>query len=102
LLPLETRRTCLTLDRLARSCSLALAVGLAALVGFWLVRRNEPRTTRAGDGTSTSMAGPAMAFLIRFGWQRSSSSSTDSRASRQEHPAATMSRFLMIRTPPQS
>jgi len=75
-------------SRLARPSSLALAVGLAALIGFWLVRRNKPRTaTRAGNGTSTSMAGLAIAFLIRFGWQRFSRFLRDSSASRQKHPA---------------
>jgi len=70
-------------SRLARPSSLAWAVGLAALIGFWLVRRNKPRTaTRAGSGTSNSMAGIAIAFLIRFGWQRFSSFLRDSSASR--------------------
>jgi hypothetical protein len=74
-------------SRLARPSSLALAVGLAALVGFWLVRRRDPRTTRAGNGTSRSIAGFAMAFLIRFGWQRFSGLLRDSWASRQAYPA---------------
>jgi len=73
-------------SRLAQPSSLALAVGLAALIGFWLVRRNKPRTTRAGDGTS-SISGLAIGFLIRFGWQRFSSFLRDSSASRQEHSA---------------
>jgi hypothetical protein len=72
-------------SRLAQPSSLALAVALAALIGFWLVRRNKPRTTRARIGASTSMAGLAIALLIRFGWQRLSSFLRDSWASR--HPA---------------
>jgi hypothetical protein len=74
-------------SRLARPSSLALAVGLAALIGFWLVRRKPRTTTRAGNGTSTSMAGIAIAFLIRFGWRRFSGFLRDSWASRQKHPA---------------
>jgi hypothetical protein len=73
-------------SRLARPSSLALAVGLAALIGVWLVRRNKPSTTRAGNGTSTSIAGLAIAFLIRFGWRRFSGFLRDSWASRQKHP----------------
>jgi hypothetical protein len=73
--------------RLTRPSSLALAVGLAALIGFWLVRRNKPRTTRAGNGTSSSMAGLAIALLIRFGWQRFSGFLRDSWTPRQDHPA---------------
>ena len=73
---------------LTRPASLAAAVGLTALIGFWLVRRNKPRTTQARNGTSTSMAGIATALLIRFGWQRLSGFLRDSWASRQEHPAA--------------
>ena len=74
-------------SRLAQPSSLALAAGLGALIGFWLVRRRDPRTTRAGNGTSKSMAGLAMAFLIRFGWQRLSSLLGDSWATRQPYPA---------------
>jgi len=60
-------------SRLAQPSSLAWAAGLAALIGFWLARRRDPLTTGAGNGTSRSIAGLAMAFLIRFGWQRLSS-----------------------------
>jgi len=67
--------------RLTQPSSLALAVGLAALIGFWLVRRNRPRVTPAGNGASTSMAGLAIALLIRFGWQRFSGLLRDSWAS---------------------
>jgi hypothetical protein len=74
-------------SRLARPSSRALAVGLAALIGFWLVRRKPRTTTRAGNGTSTSMAGIAIAFLIRFGWRRFSGFLRDSWASRQKHSA---------------
>jgi len=73
-------------SRLAQPSSVALAVGLAALIGFWLMRPNKPRTPRASNGTS-SMAGLAIAFLIRFGWERLSSL-RDSSASRQKHSAA--------------
>jgi hypothetical protein len=75
-------------SRFAQPSSLALAVGLAALLGFRLLRRNKPRTTRAGNGTSTSLAGLAIALLIRFGWQRLSSFLRDSWASRQKHAAS--------------
>ena len=77
-------------SRLAQPSSVALAVGVAALIGFWLVRRNKPRAARAGNGTS-SIAGLAIAFLIRLGWQRFSSLLRDSSASRQEHPAKSVS-----------
>jgi len=70
-------------SRLAQPSSLALAVGLGALIGIWMARRRNPRTTRAGNETSRSIAGLAMAFLIRFGWQRLSSLLRDSWASRQ-------------------
>ncbi len=73
--------------RLTQPSSLALAAGLAALIGFWLVRRNKPRITRAGNGTSTSIAGLAIALLIRFGWQRFSGFLRDSWASQQKRPA---------------
>jgi lipopolysaccharide export LptBFGC system permease protein LptF len=72
-------------SRLARPSSLALAVGLAALIGLWLMRR-KPRTARAGKGTSPSMAGLAVALLIRFGWQRLAGFLRDASASR--HAAA--------------
>jgi hypothetical protein len=67
--------------RLAQPSSLALAAGLVALIGFWLVRRNKPRAARAGNGASTSIAGLVIGLLIRFGWQHFSSSLRDSRVS---------------------
>ena len=73
-------------SRLAQPSSVALAVGLAALIGFWLVRRNKPQTTRAGNGTS-SITGLAIGFLIRFGWHRFSGFLRDSSASPQKHSA---------------
>ena len=54
-------------SRLAQPSSLAFAVGLAALIGFWMARRKEPRTARAGSGTFKPIAGLAIALLIRFG-----------------------------------
>jgi len=54
-------------SRLARPSSLAFAVGVAAVIGFWLVRRRKPRATRADSGTFEPLAGLAIALLIRFG-----------------------------------
>jgi hypothetical protein len=67
-------------SRLVQPSSLALAGGLAVLIGFWLVRR-KPRTTRAANGTSTSIAGLAIALLVRLGWRRFSDFLKDSWAS---------------------
>ena len=71
-------------SRLARPSSLAFAAGLAALIGFWMMRRREPRTARAGNGIFTSIAGLAMAFLIRLGWERLAGFLKDSWAPPQE------------------
>jgi hypothetical protein len=73
-------------SKLERPSSLALAAGLAVLIGFWLVRR-KPRTTRAGGWGSTSMVSLAIGFLVRFGWQRFSGFLRDSWTPRQERPA---------------
>jgi hypothetical protein len=75
-------------SQLLQPSSLALAGGLAVLIGFWLVRR-KPRAERAANGTSTSIAGLAIALLIRLGWQRFSGFLKDSWAS--PRPAASVS-----------
>jgi len=74
-------------SRIMQPSSLALAGGLAVLIGFWLVHR-KPRTKRAANGTSTSIAGLAIALLIRPGWQRFSGFLKDSWAS--PRPAASV------------
>ena len=59
---------------LVRPTTLALVAGAAGLVGFWLARRPQPRpqatASTAGVAATTSAAGLALAFIVRYGMQR--------------------------------
>ena len=59
---------------LARPSTLALVAGAAGALGFWLARRPQPRATFSANGvgvaTTTSAAGLALAFIVRYGMQR--------------------------------
>lgn len=63
---------------LVRPSTLALVAGAAGLVGFWLARRPHPHpqprpqatASTAGVAATTSAAGLALAFIVRYGMQR--------------------------------
>jgi len=59
---------------LVRPSTLAVIAGAAGLAGFWLARRPHPRpqatASAAGVAATTSAAGLALAFIVRYGMQR--------------------------------